>query len=242
MNEYFFRSSLSPYMNEYLRSLYARGLKATHTGDFLREFDLYLLSKAYDKPFLDRETYDGFLDRKRTSCKPFTVYQLATVLRNLALFMTHLGNDSYVPRLPRRNFTKCVSYTFSIDEMKRIFDACDTLEHKIRKASSSLMTVPPLVRLLYSTGMRIREALAIRNREVDFRRHLITLGSTKNGRQRLAALKPSMENVLKQYRQTSRERHIRSGELFIRQRAREKSVLYGNLRGVSKNTSKSRHN
>jgi site-specific recombinase XerD len=199
MSDLIFSSSLAPYMNEFMRSLVSRGLKATVTRDNLRQFDLFLSSKAYNKPFLDREIYDMWIDMKRMNCKPYTVYQQAATVRSLSLFMNHLGNESYVPRLPQRNFNKCVSYTFSINEMERIFDACDTLEHKIKKASSTLMVIPVLIRLLYSTGMRIREALSIRNKDVDFKKHLITLGNTKNGNQRLAALKPSMENVLKQY-------------------------------------------
>ena len=199
MSDLFFNSSLAPYMNEYLNSLVSRGLKATVTRDNLRQFDLFLSSKTYNKTFLNKEIYDMWIDMKRMNCKPYTVYGQAVTVRSLSLFMNHLGNDSYVPRLPQRNFNKCVSYTFSINEMERIFEACDTLEHKIKKASSTLMIIPALIRLLYSTGMRIGEALSIRNKDVDFKKHLITLGNTKNGNQRLAALKPSMENVLKQY-------------------------------------------
>jgi hypothetical protein len=109
MSEYFFSSALAPYMNEFLRSLVARGLKATVPTDCLRQFDLFLLSKAYGKPFLNKEIYDMWLDMKRMNCKPYTVYQQATILRRLSLFMNHLGNDSYVPRLPQRNFTKLLA-------------------------------------------------------------------------------------------------------------------------------------
>ena len=199
MSDFFFNSSLAPYMNEFLQSLAARGLKADTTRDYLKQFDLFLLSKTYGKSFLNKEIYDTWIDMKRTNCKPYTVYGHATVLRRFSLFMNHLDNDSYLPRLPQKNFIKCVSYTFSIDEMEKIFDACDALEHKIKKSSSSLMIIPTIIRLLYSTGMRVGEALSIRNKEVDFQRHVITLGDTKNGSQRITALKLSMENVLNEY-------------------------------------------
>ena len=199
MSDFLFNSSLAPYMNEFLQSLASRGLKADTTRDYLKQFDLFLLSKTYGKSFLNKEIYDTWIDMKRTNCKPYTVYGQAAVLRRFSLFMNHLGNDSYIPRLPQRNFIKCVSYTFSIEEMEKIFDACDALEHKIKKSSSSLMIIPTIIRLLYSTGMRVGEALSIRNKEVDFQRHVITLGDTKNGSQRIAALKPSMENVLNEY-------------------------------------------
>ena len=199
MSEYSFNSTLAPYMKEFLRSAVARGLKINVMRDYLRQFDLFLLSKAYGKPFLNKDIYDMWLDMKRKNCKPYTVYQHAAIIRRLSLVMNHLGNDSYLPRLPQRNFTKSISYTFSINEIERIFKACDALEHKIRKASSSLMVIPSLIRLLYSTGLRIGEVLSIRNRDVDFQKHVIILNNTKNGSQRLAALKPSMENVLRQY-------------------------------------------
>ena len=55
------------------------------------------------------------------------------------------------------------------------------------------------MRLLYSTGIIISEALAILNKDIDFERHLIILNKTRNGNQRLAPINNSLEVVLKQY-------------------------------------------
>ena len=62
-----------------------------------------------------------------------------------------------------------------------------------------LITLPTLFRLLYSTGIRISEALAIKNKDLDIKHHVITLNQTKNGSQRLAPINASMEAVLNQY-------------------------------------------
>jgi len=180
MSEYYFNSTLAPYMKEFLRSAVARGLKTNVMRDYLRQFDLFLLSKAYGKPFLNKDIYDMWLDMKRKNCKPYTVYQHAVIIRRLSLFMNHLGNDSYLPRLPQRNFTKSISYTFSINEIEGSLRL--VMHWNINKKSIVIADGNPIsYQTLYSTGLRIGEALSIRNKDVDFQKHLIILNNTKMG-------------------------------------------------------------
>lgn len=59
--------------------------------------------------------------------------------------------------------------------------------------------MPALCRLLYSTGIRIGEALAIKNEDVDFVNSVIYINKSKNGQQRLVAINKSLSIVLQQY-------------------------------------------
>jgi site-specific recombinase XerD len=83
--------------------------------------------------------------------------------------------------------------------MNNIFNAIDRLVMKQHHAKSIMFILPALMRVLYSTGMRIGEALSILNKDVDFERHVIILNNTKNRCQRLAPINESLECVLKQY-------------------------------------------
>lgn len=85
--------------------------------------------------------------------------------------------------------------------MKDIFGVCDRLTLKVRNMRSGLISLPVLFRLLYSTGMRINEALSLKNEDVDFERRQITLNYTKNRTQRLAPINSSLLMVLEQYKQ-----------------------------------------
>lgn len=59
--------------------------------------------------------------------------------------------------------------------------------------------MPALLRTLYSTGIRISEALSVLNKDVDFDRKVIVMNNTKNHCQRLAPVNESLEHVLRQY-------------------------------------------
>ena len=110
-----------------------------------------------------------------------------------------MGIECYIPRLPRKHQSSTVPYIFTSNEIHAIFNACDNIMMKERQTSSCLIAIPALMRVLYSTGMRISEALSINNGDIDFERHVITLYNTKNGCQRLAPINSTLEVVLKQY-------------------------------------------
>ena len=62
-----------------------------------------------------------------------------------------------------------------------------------------IFALPALFRLLYSTGLRISEALSIKNKDIDYENQWIILKKTKNRMQRLVPINSSLLNVLKQY-------------------------------------------
>ncbi|MFR9566042.1 MAG: tyrosine-type recombinase/integrase [Rikenellaceae bacterium] len=64
---------------------------------------------------------------------------------------------------------------------------------------TALISMPALLRLLYSTGMRISEALSIRNNHVHMDEGYILLKKTKNGSERIVPLCDSMKAVLITY-------------------------------------------
>ena len=59
--------------------------------------------------------------------------------------------------------------------------------------------MPCLFRLLYATGMRISEALSIRNEDVDFSNNFIILRKTKNNKERIIPMNERLKEVLMQY-------------------------------------------
>jgi integrase len=131
--------------------------------------------------------------------RPATIYKSVGIVARFLGYLSELGHECYIPRLPKKPVRDFVPYIYSEDEMAKIFSVADTLRLKLKTHNSILMIMPALLRLLYSTGIRIGEALAIKNRDIDFNRNAITLNETKNGCQRLAPLNNDMEAVLKQY-------------------------------------------
>lgn len=88
---------------------------------------------------------------------------------------------------------------FSKEELSHIFNAADELLLVRRDFSSLIFSIPALLRLLYSTGMRIGEAILLKNRDVDIISRIIVLRDTKNKRERQIPIGETLFQVLDQY-------------------------------------------
>lgn len=84
------------------------------------------------------------------------------------IYMGNMGLECYVPRLPRKHKSEYVPYIFTENEIKGLFAAADNLRVKEHHANSLMMVVPVLLRTLYSTAIRIGEAINLRNKDIDF--------------------------------------------------------------------------
>lgn len=73
-----------------------------------------------------------------------------------------------------------------------------------------MFSIPALLRVLYATGMRIGEAVRLTLSDVDLEKGLITIVKSKNQRQRLIPITPSLEEVLKQYIVHRTKMHLRN--------------------------------
>jgi len=65
--------------------------------------------------------------------------------------------------------------------------------------NNAMFCVPAVLRLLYSTGLRISEALSIKNEDVRFDEGYILIRKTKNGIERIVPINGSLCKVLQQY-------------------------------------------
>ncbi|MBQ0123555.1 MAG: tyrosine-type recombinase/integrase [Bacteroidales bacterium] len=198
MNEIVFNSALAPYMHAYMKEYATKGFNCYRHAFPLMQFDRYLTRSGYDKDFITETAYHGWtewLNGHRDSTK----YEYSTVVVSFIKYLTEMGHPCYIPRLPKFHESDFVPYVFTPEEMEKIFKACDEWRDRRHTVRNLAIIMPALLRLLYSTGMRVGEAVSIRNRDVDFERHVITLYHTKNGHERLAPLNESMEAVLKQY-------------------------------------------
>lgn len=185
-------------MESFLREVELKGYQALHIKRVFKEFDTFLVSNHPNVSFITELIYREWFDTTIELDK-HTRYQKASIIIRFIKYLVSLGIECYIPQMPRSYRNDFVPHIYSKDEICRLFNACDSLRTKERVRSTSLMVLPALVRLLYSTGIRIGEALSIKNRDVDFNRHVITLSITKNGRQRYAPINSSLEEVLKQY-------------------------------------------
>lgn len=198
MSNPIYTSFLAPYMGSYLKEARSCGHIAFDLQYSFVSIDRFFMRYDANKSFVDKEMYEAWF-RTLDGYKSTTIYQYVSVFRRLLLYISSLGMECYIPRLPKSKSRELLPKVFSDEEMTRIFKACDSMRCKEHHSESIMIAIPALMRLLYSTGIRVGEALAIKNKDVDFAKHVITLQHTKNGSQRLAPINATLEAVLRQY-------------------------------------------
>src|SRR5690606_6909684 len=200
MSELFnYNSIYAPYFKSFIKMKQDKGYNALRTKWIFLEFDKFFASIEAEDLFITSDIIDQWR-KTRINDAQRTIYTKYSVWSQFCKYMCHLGHDCYIPRLPKSvgkySFTP---YIFTHQQMEDIFHACDSLRLYDRRMSTILFVMPAVVRLLYGTGMRVSEALSLKNGDVDLENHCITLRKTKNGEHRLAPLSDSLHKVLEQY-------------------------------------------
>lgn len=200
MSERFnYGSIFAPYFQGFVKMKQDLGHQALRTKWILLEFDRFFIGTGAEDLYITGELIEQWRGT-RINDGQRTIYTKYSVWSQFSKYMCNLGQECYIPRLPkavaRNSFTP---YIFSHKEIGDIFRACDSLRLYDNRMSTILFVVPAVVRLLYGTGIRVSEALSLKNGDIDLKNDCITLRRTKNGQERLAPLSGPLRKVLEEY-------------------------------------------
>ena len=199
MNKLFeYTSVFAPFINDFIHEKELQGYKATQLKWMLLEFDKFFTQNSKKEIFISSDDVNSWAIT-RTCDNPSTLYHKYCALANFCRYMCLLGYECFIPIRPKKRFANYTPTIFTHEQMQSIFNACDNLVMKEHHAQSIMIIMPALIRTLYSTGIRISEALSLMNKDINFDRKVILLNDTKNRCQRLAPINESLEQVLKQY-------------------------------------------
>jgi len=147
-----------------------------------------------------------------------TQYKRCTLLREFARYLVRIGIDAYIlpydyaPHLDD-SFSP---YIFSPDEMKSIFDEADNLP-RFGRSQHYHLVYPVLVRLLYSSGLRVSEALHLRIKDVNLENGTLYIDKGKGAKSRVVPMNRSMTQVCRQYLGKRFGEAIPDGDTFFLQ-------------------------
>ena len=125
-----------------------------------------------------------------------------TAIHGFAKFLIQNGYqnifDSDNPVCKHNDF---VPYIYSKEEISKLFEVSDSFKTEsmayIYRHGAML---PVILRLLYSTGMRISEVLALKLKDVEWKSGRINIRDGKNHVNRMISVSASMKHVLDEYR------------------------------------------
>ncbi|MBS7234230.1 tyrosine-type recombinase/integrase [Flavobacterium psychroterrae] len=129
----------------------------------------------------------------------FYRYRRVRLLAQFSSYLCDFGVQSYIPKLLPHPKSTFIPYIYSPQEIDTIFRACDELRLKVANMNSCLFCFPVLIRLLYSTGVRISEALALGKDDINLIENYLLVKDSKNRKQRIIPISTSLASVCKEY-------------------------------------------
>lgn len=191
-------SVLAPYMRQFLDIKTSAGIITRNTEWILKEFDDFANIEQLSNAHVTEEFFQKWRATRITDSER-TLYAKCSVWSQLTRMMSRCGCDCFIPRMPKHPKQDFTPYIFTPEQITDIFNAADKCRLYDIRMGTALISIPVILRLLYSTGMRVSEVLSIKNRDVHMEDHYIHLRKTKNGSERIVPICKSMEDVLKQY-------------------------------------------
>ncbi|EHP50826.1 tyrosine-type recombinase/integrase [Odoribacter laneus] len=136
---------------------------------------------------------------KRSNEANRTWYGRVVVFREFAIYLTENGTDAYVPARPKHPTDSYVPYVFTHDEIERLFESADSLRLEKLEMRSAIFAIPVLLRFLYETGLRVSEAMALKNRNISLVTKTVLVTNCKNGKDRLIPISDSLVKICQTY-------------------------------------------
>lgn len=195
-----YQSVLAPYIRDFIHSKEATGCNFLRGKWILNEIDQFCLQNNIPEPVITREFVLAW-HKTRVNDSPSTIYCKYSTIAQLARYMSRQGCNCFIPRLPesKRSKSDFTPYIFTHKQIDGILQSGDRLRMYDRHMSNALFCVPVVLRLLYSTGLRVSEALSIKNADVKLEQGYIHIRKTKNGSERIVPINGSLLEVLQQY-------------------------------------------
>ncbi len=196
--KYDFHSPLARWMVMFLEEKRSLGCRYESGRAIMARLDRHLCAVGLDAPHLPREVIEPWTAAAPHE-RPASQASRATIARQFAWFLTRHDILAWYCRNPHvRRTDQYVPFIFSHEQVRALISAADhirpdghaPLRHKV---------MPEVFRLLYSTGVRLSEALMLHVGDVDFDRGAITVFDSKFHRTRLVPLGAKMLRRLKMY-------------------------------------------
>jgi len=187
----------APYIRQLIDFKRSLGFKYVTEEIIYSFFDRDTIELGETKEGISKELSDKWCERKNNESESYWIHRSACLAR-LSSYLCKIGIRSYIPQLPKHRST-FVPFVFSKNEMESVFAAADALRAQRKMMNSMIFIMPALIRLLYGTGLRIGEALTLRNLDVNLTDNFIVVRDSKNGKQRMIPISESLSAVCREY-------------------------------------------
>jgi len=208
MTPYTFQSHLASRMNDFVAFKRLQGYDYIHPPKHLWPFDRFLADQEFDKLYLTSDIVNAYLSQT-PSLAPGTRYTRLSVLRQFSRYLQQCEPQSYaLGTLPVKRPNLPHYYLYDNAELQTLMHATGDLS-----PTSSLRphTYYTLIGTLYTTGLRIDEALSLNLHDVRLDEKLLDVRLGKFAKARLLPLADSTVDALHAYQDLRRACHSSRG-------------------------------
>ena len=206
-----------PYIKDFITLKHNLGYSASGMELSLKAFDRFTKSQGVKEICISEALALQWCAKRKNEANDTWAHRI-NFLKQFCIYLTNMGFDVYIPsKPPSKKDDVFIPYIFSDEEMQAIFCAADSLRMYDRHMNNFLFIMPALVRLLFATGLRIGEALALKVEDVNLQANFLIVRKSKNGKERMAPFTDSLSKVLVQYMQCREKLPcIKKEHLFIK--------------------------
>lgn len=198
MNKVKFWSIYAGYITDFISLKRSLGYKYHEEERVLSLFDKFVMEQGETTIGLSKELTDRWSLRMNNESE-LTRYGKVRYISQFSSYLRSIGIKSYIPQLPKYPDSNFIPHIFTYEEMNALFKACDNLTLRVKDMGSSIFVIPCLVRMLYATGIRIGEALSLKNEDVNLAGKYLVLREVKNSQERLVPFNNTLANVCQDY-------------------------------------------
>ena len=196
---YNYESVLKDEINMFMDMIESTSRDVKHYRTTMRSLDQYLIATGHEVKSLPHRIVTNWLNSLTCSIAGKNTY--VTCTRVFSRYLMALEIQAYEPEYIRGHKTDYIPYTFTDDEIDRIFEAADNFKGCKRAGWSSNVIFPMTLRILYSCGLRVGEALDLTWDDVDLETGMIHIKKAKNDKERIVPMDPSLTEILYKYKQ-----------------------------------------
>jgi integrase/recombinase XerD len=217
------RLSLRQQLNDYLDLRRALGFKLANAGRLLGQFVDYLADHDLDAVTIEEALAWAMLPDGAS--RHWWAIRIS-VVRGFAAYLHSIDPAVQVPPagLIHAGSCRATPYLYSDTEIRALVSAAATLQPRLRAA-----TYQSLISLLAICGIRIGEAIALDDEDLDVEHELLLVRDTKFGKHRLVPLYPSAMQALARYVELRQQLQPRSASAALFRSSAGTRLLHSNI-------------
>jgi integrase/recombinase XerD len=221
MSDPLFNSILAGSLQRFIELKHAQGYRYANQSLDLRRFDRFLCERSWNSDRLERDILEDY-KAQMGHVKAYSQSIMLTPIRDYSAYLHLHDPESYTLKpCPMRPQRPSRFYLYSRDEISALMEAARSLGPP---GSIRPQTIKTLIGLLYVSGLRISEALALNGADIDEQEQILFVRKGKFGKDRYVPLCASSVEPLLRYRQTA-GRISKDQALFISTRGTRISYM-----------------